>query len=70
VTYKIRSASGPLIMGRRDGAENAVKWRELERFLVEEFWRTSSEKGYRRKYTENRVTRWRFLYWGNLAILR
>jgi hypothetical protein len=31
--------------------------RELERFLVEEFWGTSSEKGNRRKYTENRVTR-------------
>jgi hypothetical protein len=26
VTYKIRSARGPLIMGRRDGAKNAVKW--------------------------------------------
>jgi hypothetical protein len=28
---------------------------------------TSSEKGYRRKSTENRVTSWTKLFWGNLG---
>jgi hypothetical protein len=30
----------------------------------------SSEKGSSRKHTENRVTRWRIMFWGNSAVLR
>jgi hypothetical protein len=33
VTEKIRSADGPLRMGRRELAEKWVKWMRLERFL-------------------------------------
>jgi hypothetical protein len=35
-----------------------------------DFLEENSEKGYRRKHTENRVARWRFLHWGNLRVLR
>jgi hypothetical protein len=34
VTYKIRSARSPLIMGRREKANNWVNWGTLERFEI------------------------------------
>jgi hypothetical protein len=34
------------------------------------FLECGSEKGSSRKYTGKRVTRWRMLFWGNLAFLR
>jgi hypothetical protein len=43
---------------------------DLEIFEVWNFWDPGSEKGSTRKHTENRVTRWIKMFWGNLAILR
>jgi hypothetical protein len=69
VMYKIRSGRSPLIMGRRDGAENRVKWTELNWFLGFENLGASSEKGCSRKHTENWVTSWRILFGRNLRDL-
>jgi hypothetical protein len=42
---------------------------------LESFWKvgnfgTWSEKGSTRKGTENRVTSWTLLFWGNFGVLR
>jgi hypothetical protein len=66
VTDKIRSGCGPLINGTAKNWGNFGFWSELERNFWLDFWETSSEKGCSRKTTENRVTRWRKLFWGNL----
>jgi hypothetical protein len=42
-------------------------WNDLRNL---EFLRPGSEKGNRRKHTENWVTRWRNLFWGNFGVLR
>jgi hypothetical protein len=47
-----------------------VKWLGMEVFFFAGFLECGSEKGSSRKYTEKRVTRWRILFWGNLAVLR
>jgi hypothetical protein len=70
VTDKIRSLRSPLIMGRRERAKNWVKWRNLKRILGNWIFGGISEKGSTRKRTENRVTRWSLMFWGNSAVLR
>jgi hypothetical protein len=67
VTYKIRSARSPLIMGLRKEAELGGFGRNLKRFLDFWFWGVTSEKGSTRKDTGKRVTRWGFVFWRNLV---
>jgi hypothetical protein len=70
VTIKIRSARGPLIMGRRGRAEIEGIEGWLGSFLrIGNFWGWS-EKGSSREYTENWVARWTFLFWRNFGFLR
>jgi hypothetical protein len=57
-------------MGRWEWAKiQGIEWR-LEKFLGNWDLGPSSEKGSSRKHTENRVTRWRKLFWGNSAFSR
>jgi hypothetical protein len=70
VTYKIRSARSPLIMGRWEWANNWGNWGNLESFLRIGLFGGWSEKGSSRECTENWVTRWTFLFWGNFGVLR
>jgi hypothetical protein len=57
-------------MGRREKAEIRGFGRIWEVFWGFGFLGGTSEKGSTRKYTENWVTRWTKLFWGNLAFLR
>jgi hypothetical protein len=70
MTYKIRSVGSPLIKDYekelRIGSIEGT-WKD---FWELEFWGNGSEKGYTRKHTGFRVTRWKTLFWGNLAFLR
>jgi hypothetical protein len=70
VTSKIRSVYGPLIMGRRERAEIGSTGGDLEKVLGNWIFGGWSEKGSTRKHTGNRVTRWIFMFWRKLAILR
>jgi hypothetical protein len=70
VTSKIRSACGPLIKDHEKGLVFGSIGGKLERFEWLDFLEEISEKGCSRKYTKNRVARWRLMFWGNLAILR
>jgi hypothetical protein len=70
VTNKIRSACGPLIGDCEEWLNWGPTGRKLKHFENLRFGGTNSEKGYTRKHTGNRVTRWSFMFWGNLEILR
>jgi hypothetical protein len=67
---KIRSERSPLIMGLREWAELWLIGREFKQFWGFGFLGESFQKGYTRKLTGKRVTRWRKVFWRNLAILR
>jgi hypothetical protein len=70
VTDKIRSAGGPLIMGRREWAKiEGIEW-GLGRFWVVWVFGGTSEKGSTREHTENWVTRRSFLLLGEFKNLR
>jgi hypothetical protein len=47
-----------------------VDWMDLDWIFVWNFLEEFLEKGNRRKHTENRVTRCRKLFGGNLGVLR
>jgi hypothetical protein len=68
--YKIRSARGPLIIGTTRLGEFEADWPGLETVFGDWFLRDGSEKGWSRKHTEIRVTRWRICFWGNFGFLR
>jgi hypothetical protein len=44
-----------------------AKWPGMNLFFWTDFSKAGSEKGSTRKHTENRVTRWMKLFWGNLG---
>jgi hypothetical protein len=70
VTNKIRSVYGPLI---RDDERRLNSWSiewVLKRILGIGIFGGWSEKGSSREITENRVTRWIFMFRGNLVISR
>jgi hypothetical protein len=69
VTYKIRSARSPLIIGPWGIGAIWVNWTGLDWVFWSDFLGGGSEKGNTRKHTENWVTRWGSLYWRNLTIL-
>jgi hypothetical protein len=69
LTNKIRSGCGPLIRDYENGLGNwAIGWIWIGNWWFE-FWGNWSKKGSTRKTTENRVTRWRFLYLGESWVL-
>jgi hypothetical protein len=45
-------------------------WMRFEKILIFGIWGRSSEKGYTRKTTGNRVTRWKELFLGESRVLR
>jgi hypothetical protein len=51
-------------------AEFVVVWPEMDWNFWLGFLRVGSEKGSTRKHTENWVTSWGFLFWGNLTSSR
>jgi hypothetical protein len=70
VTYKIRSAGGPLINGTVRLGKFEAKWPGLDWVFVIWVFGPSSEKGNTRKDTGNWVASWRKMFWRNLWDLR
>jgi hypothetical protein len=69
MTKKIRSVYGPLIRDYENWLRNGSIGRNLIGFVVWVFGGTNSEKGYTRKHTGIRVTRWHKMFWGNIRPL-